>query len=306
MKCDCALCRACETREKCASETIALFPGIELRYVSLTGETPPDCARSADYTLLIWYCRRGSLAWRGSDNRRVALAPDDCALNAAAAWGDLAPELGGEAFEGLCVSVDLKKLTEQPAALIAEANVTGEALWDKYCTSPLSAAPADDTLRALLQGLYAEAGDASSPLRLSWRRARVIELLLWLSRPEPRAEKAPDDAISAHTAEQVAIIREIHEDLTHHIETRVTIEELSRRYLMNPTTLKTVFKSVYGTSLAAHMKEHRMGLAAQLLRESDLSIAEIAQRVGYESQSKLTAAFKEYFGMPPKEYRQRR
>ena len=49
-----------------------------------------------------------------------------------------------------------------------------------------------------------------------------------------------------------------------------------------------------------------MGRAAQLLRETDLSVSEIAQRVGYESQSRLTAAFKEYFGMPPKEYRQRR
>ncbi len=306
MKCDCALCRACETREKCASETIALFPGIELHYVSLAAGKAPDSLPGADYTLLIWYCRRGSLAWRGKNNRCVSLAPDECVLNAAAAWDELTLELPGETFEGLCVSVDLKKLTEQPAALIAEANVTGEALWDKYCTSPLSAAPADDTLRALFQGFYAEAGDVSSPLRLSWRCAQVIELMLWLSRPEPRAEEEPHDVPGAHTAEQVAIIREIHEDLTHHIETRVTIEELSRRYLMNPTTLKAVFKSVYGTSLAAHMKEHRMGLAAQLLRETDLSIAEIAQRVGYESQSKLTAAFKEYFGMPPKEYRQRK
>ena len=306
MKCGCALCRACETREQCASETIALFPGIDLHYVSLTGETPPDCVYSADYTLLIWHCRRGSLAWRGRDGRCAALAPDDCALNAAAAWDALTAEPGGEAFEGLCVSVDLKKLTEQPAELIAEANVTGEALWDKFCTSPLSPAPADDTLRALLQGFYADVGDSDSPLRLSWRRARAIELLLYLSRPEPRAENGIDDASGSHTAEQAAVIRKIHEDLTHHIETRVTIEELSRRYLMNPTTLKAVFKSVYGTSLAAHMKEHRMGLAAQLLRETDMSVAEIAQRVGYESQSKLTAAFKDYFGMPPKEYRQRK
>ena len=306
MKCDCALCRACETREKCASETIALFPGIELHYINLTSGRTPDCVYSADYTLLIWYCRRGSLSWRGGDGRRAALVPDDCVLYAAAAWDGLIPEPGGESFEGLCVSVDLKKLTEQPAALIAEANVTGEALWDKYCTSPLSSAPADDTLRALFHGLYAEAGDAASSLRLSWRRARVIELLLWLSRPEPRAGDDTPEAGGAHTAEQTAIIREIHEELTHHIETRVTIEELSRRYLMNPTTLKAVFKSVYGTSLAAHMKEHRMGRAAQLLRETDLSVSEIAQRVGYESQSRLTAAFKEYFGMPPKEYRQRR
>lgn len=104
-------------------------------------------------------------------------------------------------------------------------------------------------------------------------------------------------------AEQVKIIREIHDDLAQHMDRRVTIEELAHRYLINPTTLKTVFKEVYGSSLAAHMKEHRMERAAALLRETDLSVAEIAGQVGYESQSKFTATFKEQFGQLPKEYR---
>ena len=72
---------------------------------------------------------------------------------------------------------------------------------------------------------------------------------------------------------------------------------------MNPATLKAVFKSVYGTSIAAHMREHRMEQAAKMLRETDLSIAEIAGLIGYDSQSKFTAAFKEYFGKLPKDYR---
>ena len=104
-------------------------------------------------------------------------------------------------------------------------------------------------------------------------------------------------------AEQVKIIREIHDHLTEHMEQRATIEELSHRYLINPTTLKTVFKEVYGNSLAAHMKEHRMEKAAALLRETDMSVAEIAGQVGYESQSKFTAAFKEQFGLLPTAYR---
>lgn len=104
-------------------------------------------------------------------------------------------------------------------------------------------------------------------------------------------------------AEQVKIIREIHDHLTEHMEQRVTIEELAHRYLINPTTLKTVFKEVYGSSLAAHMKEHRMEKAASLLRETELSVAEIAGQVGYESQSKFTAAFKEQFGQLPTAYR---
>ena len=60
---------------------------------------------------------------------------------------------------------------------------------------------------------------------------------------------------------------------------------------MNPTTLKQVFKSVYGSSLAAHMKEHRMGRAAQLLRETDESVAEIARAVGYGEPEQIYRGF---------------
>ncbi len=110
----------------------------------------------------------------------------------------------------------------------------------------------------------------------------------------------PSDGISFR---QIETVRAIHEQLIKHMEQRFTIESLSKQFLMNPTTLKTIFKSVYGTSIAAHMKEHRMEQAAKLLRETALSIAEIAGRVGYDSQSRFTAVFKEYSGKLPKDYR---
>ena len=88
-----------------------------------------------------------------------------------------------------------------------------------------------------------------------------------------------------------------------HMEQKFTIEALSKQYLMNPTTLKNLFKSVYGTSIAAHMREHRMEQAARLLRETDLSIAEIARQVGYDSQSRFSTVFKDYSGKLPKNYR---
>ena len=46
-----------------------------------------------------------------------------------------------------------------------------------------------------------------------------------------------------------------------------------------------------------------MEQAAKMLRQSKMSIAEIAQAVGYDSHSKFTAAFKAYFKVLPKEYR---
>lgn len=120
-------------------------------------------------------------------------------------------------------------------------------------------------------------------------------------------EKRPVEELTGravdYPSEQVEIVRAIHDKLTQNIGQRITIESLSRQYHINPTTLKEVFKAIYGTSLAAHIKEHRMELAAKLLTETDLTIAEIGQRIGYKSQSRFSSAFKAYFQVLPKEYR---
>ena len=106
-----------------------------------------------------------------------------------------------------------------------------------------------------------------------------------------------------YSAEQLDTIRRVHDLLTENLDRRYTIDELSRRFLINPSSLKEMFKAVYGKSLAAHIKEHRMELASELLRETGLSIAEIAERVGYENQSKFSAEFKKSVGCLPTEYR---
>lgn len=46
-----------------------------------------------------------------------------------------------------------------------------------------------------------------------------------------------------------------------------------------------------------------MKFAARLLMETPKSIKEIAKEVGYESQSKFSKAFKEYYDVLPTEYR---
>ena len=120
----------------------------------------------------------------------------------------------------------------------------------------------------------------------------LVEQVMDVACPQWRAE-----------AEQVRLIREIHDYLLSHMDQRITIEGLCHLYPINPTTLKEVFKDVYGTSIAAHLKEHRMEKAARLLRETDASVAEVARRVGYESQSKFTAAFKDQYGCLPTMYR---
>lgn len=102
---------------------------------------------------------------------------------------------------------------------------------------------------------------------------------------------------------QEQVVFQVHQYLVTHIQERITIEELSRQFHMNSTTLKKTFKEVYGVSIAAHIKEHRMAKAAQLLSETALSVSATARQTGYESQSRFTAAFRDWFGMTPMEFR---
>ena len=142
---------------------------------------------------------------------------------------------------------------------------------------------------------------------------RMIERTMEISCPEEESRAAsgaphlpPLDAEmheGGATAEQLATICAVHDYLTQDLASRTTIDELSRMFLMNPSTMKALFKSVYGASLASHIREHRMAQAAKLLTEGDESIAQIARAVGYESQSKFSTEFHKAYGALPTEYR---
>ena len=58
--------------------------------------------------------------------------------------------------------------------------------------------------------------------------------------------------------------------------------------------------------MASHRLSHEApphAEAARLLRETDLSIGDIAQQVGYENQSKFSNVFRDIFQVLPTEYR---
>ena len=106
-----------------------------------------------------------------------------------------------------------------------------------------------------------------------------------------------------YTSPQVEIVKEIHKKLISNLQERSTIEELSKEFLINTATLKATFKGIYGQPIGTYMKEYRMKQAAVLLRQTKSTIAEIANQVGYENQSKFSTAFRDVLKITPAEYR---
>lgn len=98
-------------------------------------------------------------------------------------------------------------------------------------------------------------------------------------------------------------IREIHDFLTANLHQRYTIEALSKQFFIDSSTLKREFRRAYGLPIATYLKELRVHRAMELLSSTDDSIASIAVQVGYETQSKFSAAFKAATNLSPHVYR---
>lgn len=72
---------------------------------------------------------------------------------------------------------------------------------------------------------------------------------------------------------------------------------------MNRSKFSKVFKKRFGQSLVSYINLIRIKNAAELLRNPDLSITEIASHVGYESITHFERVFRKVNGASPKEYR---
>ena len=269
-----------------------LLPGISCGGLELTESLKTEWP---DSTFVLHYCRSGRFGFKTkSDN--VFLGPGDFCVHSAQDMRGAELCMPDDNYSGMIISIDMDELEKRPPDILAGSDHIEKTLREKFCTrGSFTAQAGNEQTENIFSGFY----NQPASMQLAYRRLKALELLLYLARLEPGNQ----NPLTEYQAEQVRIIRAVHDLLAANMDKRYTIAELSRQYHMNPTTLKAVFKSVYGSSIAAHMREHRMERAAELLRESDLSVAEIANLVGYESQSKFSAAFKECFGQLPKEYR---
>lgn len=81
-----------------------------------------------------------------------------------------------------------------------------------------------------------------------------------------------------------------------------SIEDLSRDMCMSRATLYRKITSITGSSPSDFVKNVRLRKAAELLKEGGLSIAEIADKVGFNTPSYFTKSFKKLFGVLPTQY----
>ena len=110
----------------------------------------------------------------------------------------------------------------------------------------------------------------------------------------------PSETSVVSTNRQCAAVRR-YIDL--HFKEALTLEQLAEEGHMNKYYLSHTFKKEYGVSPINYMISRRIEESKYLLAETDLSMSQIAQLLGFSSLSYFSQVFRKTQGLSPMEYR---
>ena len=88
-----------------------------------------------------------------------------------------------------------------------------------------------------------------------------------------------------------------------HFAEKVTLDDLAREAAVSPSYLIRLFKRQLETTPHDYLLRYRISRAKELLAETTLTSAAIAERVGFTSESNFSYRFKQMTGQGPRAYR---
>jgi AraC family transcriptional regulator len=88
------------------------------------------------------------------------------------------------------------------------------------------------------------------------------------------------------------------------LDRNLSTEEIARAVGIEPARLARAFKASTGKSIRRYLNERRVDEAKILMTKSELSIAEVARRVGFDSEERFRMNFRRRAGLTPAAYRE--
>ncbi|APB69087.1 DNA-binding response regulator [Paenibacillus polymyxa] len=98
-------------------------------------------------------------------------------------------------------------------------------------------------------------------------------------------------------------IQHIRAYIEQHAAENISLKSIAARFYMNPVYLGQLFRKTYGVYFNEFLLKLRVQEAKRLLRQTDLRIYEIAERVGFGSSDYFVTQFEKMTHATPSEYR---
>lgn len=179
----------------------------------------------------------------------------------------------------------------QIGADACEALVVGNpALANAFCVRPVGTARARiDALRDWLL----DAGEAGA------ESAALVQLLLHAAADAPRVRGEPCGPDPDALRRLRPAIEALRRDPAH----APSAEGAAALCALSPGYFSRRFHQQLGMAWSDYVRTHRLHLASQMLLESELSAAAIAEALGFATASHFGELFRKRFGMTPDAYR---
>ena len=97
--------------------------------------------------------------------------------------------------------------------------------------------------------------------------------------------------------------RRVHDYIAAHLDQKITNDALAQIAGLSTAHFCAVFKQTEGMSPHRYVLQYRVRRTQQLLASTDMSLAEIADAVGFSNQSHCIQSFRKIVGLTPGDYR---
>ena len=273
----------------------SIFPGIDLIFMDFNCSDIFDEPNEMRNVLEIRHYQEGRVEFEFEGDKVFHLQQDEFCVNGMLNM----PARYSFPFDycsGLSLVLDKNSMTEVTRSQLAlfqiDISVLEEDLDTAHqwyiCKTPPS-------MCHVFEELYAAKEHETS----QYFRIKVLELLYHAT----KLRKEDRVAATYYAREHIEIVKRVRKALLKDLSRSTPLEQFLRGEAISTVTFQTIFKQIYGRSPYAYLKHYRMNSAAVQLRESNESINQIALSLGYSNASKFARAFRDVFGVLPKDYR---
>lgn len=279
-----------------------LFPGLTLAYIFVNSPTWTAPSFSDDSIekgpLLLNYCVTGRCEIVLNNQNFVYVKDGEISLTERFAQKQYV--YPRRIYEGMEFFVDMDTLEMQSPWVQQTFGIDFHKIIDRFCPDGMTyiAAVAPEVQETLTK-LW-ELFDISLPFALSQMKLCALTLFSLL---QNLGDIPPLQVCTFFTETQVDIAKRVEKIITADLRQHHPAWELAAQFSVSETSLKNYFRGVFGQNISTYLRDIRMTKAAQLLANTRVSVAEIAEQVGYVNQSKFAAIFKKQTGQSPLEYR---
>lgn len=273
----------------------SIFPGIDLIFMDFNCSDIFDEPNEMRNVLEIRHYQEGRVEFEFEGDKVFHLQQDEFCVNGMLNM----PARYSFPFDycsGLSLVLDKNSMTEVTRSQLAlfqiDISVLEEDLDTAHqwyiCKTPPS-------MCHVFEELYAAKEHETS----QYFRIKVLELLYHAT----KLRKEDRVAATYYAREHIEIVKRVRKAMLKDLSRSTPLEQFLRGEAISSVTFQTIFKQIYGRSPYAYLKHYRMNSAAVQLRESNESINQIALSLGYSNASKFARAFRDVFGVLPKDYR---